>query len=354
MTGTLSRCPGRAARGPLARARLGVGAAAASPAVLLAGCGGPHSAFADPASEAASAIAWLWWVLLAVTLVIFLAVLAGWGYALFRRRPDGAEPEPEGHAVRWVVVAGALVPAVILLGLAVATIRTGALLADRTGKADALVVEVTGHQFWWEARYPESGAVTANEIHVPTDRPTRLVLRTNDVIHSLWVPRLNGKLDLTPGRTGELTIHPEEPGVYRGFCAEFCGAQHALMGLRIVAESPEGFEHWLAHHAAAASAPIGTEPDEQAGARLFVALECNLCHRVRGAPFPQPVEDVGPDLTHVASRATLAAATLENTPEMLARWIRDPHRLKPGVRMPATPLRDEQLRQLVAYLEGLR
>lgn len=340
-----------------------------SATLALAGCGGPHSAFADPASDAAAAIEWLWWVLFAVCLFVFVAVLVGWTYAVLRRRRTDDGVESEGRSLTWILVAGALIPAILLTGLTVATIRTSDRVAGAGSSADLLVIELIGHQFWWEARYPESGAVTANEIHVPAGRPVRLRLTTNDVIHSVWIPRLHGKLDMTPGRATELVLHPEEPGVYRGFCAEFCGNQHAHMGLRVVAQSEEEFSRWLAHNAAPAGAP-GVEPGAEPGAdrdvsaaadggralgeELFERHECHLCHRIRGAPYPEPVEDVGPDLTHLASRRTLAAVTMENSTENLAAWILDPHRIKPGVRMPATPMPEEELRALVRYLEGLR
>lgn len=319
-------------------------------AVGVAGCGGPHSMFADPASDAASAIGWLWWVLLAVTLGVFVAVLAGWTFALFRRRDPEAGIEGEGRSLVWILVAGAVMPAVILMGLTVATIRTSGQLAGRADSG-ALVVEVVGHQFWWEARYPESGAITANEIHVPAGRPVRLRLTSDDVIHSFWIPRLHGKLDMTPGRTTELLLHPDEPGIYRGFCAEFCGVQHALMGIRIVAQPEEEFARWLEHNAAPASRAA---PTALPGEAFFSRYDCNLCHRVRGAPFPPPVDDVGPDLTHLASRETLGAITVANTAENLAAWIRDPHELKPGVLMPSTALPEDELGALVRYLEGLQ
>lgn len=331
------------------------------------GCGGPHSAFADPASDAASAIGGLWWVLFAVTTAVFLAVMAGWAYALFRRRPGGTDGapgvEPEGRSLLWILVAGGILPAVILMGLTVATIRTSERIAGGADAPGALLVEVVGHQFWWEARYPEAGAITANEIHVPAGRPVRLRLTTNDVIHSIWIPRLHGKIDLIPGRTNELLLRPEEPGVYRGFCAEFCGLQHALMGLRIVAQPEQEFARWLAHNAGPAetAAPDpatgegqGVVDSRVAGEALFTRYDCHLCHRVRGAGFPEPVGDVGPDLTHVGSRATLAGVTIENSAGSLAAWILDPHQIKPGVRMPATPMPAAELRALVAYLEGLR
>jgi cytochrome c oxidase subunit II len=304
----------------------------------------------DGGSTDAAAIEWLWWVLFWVSVVVFVVVLTGWAYALFRRRPVGDAPEPDGRSLRWAVVAGALVPAVILVGLTVATIVTGTRISLAAQDPD-LTIDVIGHQFWWEVRYPDAGVVTANEIHVPAGQATRLRMVSNDVIHSLWVPRLHGKLDLTPGRVSDLVLRPAEPGVYRGFCAEFCGAQHALMGLRIVAQPPAGFQAWLDEQARPALAP--DDPVRARGLAVFAAYDCHHCHRIRGSGLPARAHLTGPDLTHLPSRATLGAVTIENTLENLARWIADPHRIKPGVLMPATRLEPEELDALVRYLGEL-
>jgi cytochrome c oxidase subunit II len=305
----------------------------------------------NPASADAAHIEWLWWVLFWVTLVVLVLVLIGWAYAFLRRRPPGDAPEPDGHAVRWILIAGAGIPAIILAGLTAATILTGARISMAAHEADALLVEVIGHQFWWEVRYPDAGVTTANEIHVPAGRATRFRLMSNDVIHSFWVPRLHGKLDLTPGRTGDLVLRPDEPGEYRGFCAEFCGAQHALMGLVIIAHPEDEFEAWLEEQARPAAAP--TDADRARGLEIFLRSDCHHCHVVRGGGTPELSQGTGPDLTHLSSRATLGAVTVQNTSENLARWILDPHRIKPGVLMPATPLAPDELRDLVWYLEGL-
>jgi cytochrome c oxidase subunit II len=322
----------------------------AAMAIAFAACDAPTHIL-DTASPDAAAIEWLWWVLLWVCLAVLVLVLAGWAYAVHRRRPPGDQPEPEGHAVRWILLAGAGIPAVILAGLTAATILTGARISMAAQDPDALVVEVTGHQFWWEAHYPEAGVVTANEIHIPAGRPTRFRLRSNDVIHSFWVPRLHGKLDLTPGRVGDLVLHPTEPGVYRGFCAEFCGAQHALMGLIVVAQPPEEFEAWLEAQASPAAAPA--DPEAARGLALFTRHDCHLCHQIRGGGLEARSQGVGPDLTHLSSRTTLGAATVPNTTENLTRWIANPHDIKPGVLMPPTMLAPEDLRALVRYLESL-
>lgn len=310
----------------------------------------PHHIL-NPASADAAAIEWLWWVLFWISVFVFVTVMVGWAYAILRRRPEGDSPEPEGQSLRWILVAGVFVPAVILAGLTAVTILTGARISIAAQDADGPVVEVIGHQFWWEVRYPDAGVITANEIHLPAGQATRLRLMSNDVIHSLWVPRLHGKLDLTPGRVGDLVLRPDEPGVYRGFCAEFCGAQHALMGLVIIAQPPDEFDAWLEEQARPAPAPVGTERER--GRDLFTRHDCHHCHVIRGGGTPDQSQAMGPDLTHLASRTTIGAVTVDNTTENLARWIADPHTIKPGVLMPATRLAPDELRALVRYLEGL-
>jgi cytochrome c oxidase subunit II len=212
------------------------------------------------------------------------------------------------------------------------------------------VVEVIGHQFWWEVRYPDAGVITANEIHVPAGRPTRLRLMSNDVIHSLWVPRLHGKLDLTPGRVGDLVLRPEEPGVYRGFCAEFCGAQHALMGLLIVAQPPDEFEAWLEEQARPAPPPADAE--RPAAWRSSSARLPPLPRGPGRRDARSGSQGTGPDLTHLSSRRTLGAVTVENTTENLAAgsWTPRPQAGRAHARHPLAP---EELRALVRYLEGL-
>jgi cytochrome c oxidase subunit II len=329
-------------------------------AALAAGCGSEHHIL-DPASSDAAAIEWLWWVLFGVSVFVFVAVLVGWSYALWRRRPGtgtgtgagagDADPEPEGHALRWIFLAGVAIPAVILVGLTATTVLTGARISMASRDADALVVDVIGHQFWWEVRYPDAAVVTANEIHIPAGRPVRLRLASNDVIHSIWIPRLHGKLDLTPGRVSELVVQADEPGTYRGFCAEFCGAQHALMGLLVIAEPEQEFQDWLRTQARPAPAPA--EPDRMRGRAVFMRYDCHHCHRVRGGGLDEESQSVGPDLTHLATRRTLGSVTVDNTTENLRRWIVDPHAIKPGVLMPPSYMSDDELRDLVRYLEGL-
>lgn len=337
----------------IATAAARIAPAAAGVALASAALGACHAEthILDTASPDAAAIEWLWWVLFWVSVGVVVIVFAGWIYALVRRRPDDGRPEPTGRSLLWILLAGAGIPAVILAGLTAATILTGARISEGAQDPD-LVVDLIGHQFWWEARYPDSGVVTANEIHVPAGRATLFRLASNDVIHSLWVPQLHGKLDLTPGRAGHIVLRPEAPGRYRGFCAEFCGAQHALMGLVIVAQPPEEFEAWLGAQARPAAAP--DDPEALRGRDVFMRYDCQLCHQIRGGGLAYRSQQVGPDLTHLPTRSTIGALTAPNTTEILARWIVDPHEIKPGVHMPASPMPLEELRALVRYLEGLR
>jgi cytochrome c oxidase subunit 2 len=211
-------------------------------------------------------------------------------------------------------------------------------------------VAAIGRQWWWEFRIPRLGVVTANELHLPAGERVVLELQAADVIHSFWVPQLAGKRDMIPGGTNYLSFVPQTPGVYAGACTEFCGVQHAWMRLRVVVEPPERFRAWAANEAAAARPPASELA--QRGERLFRARNCVSCHAVRGVA--EATADAGPDLTHFGSRATIGAGVLANTPENLARWLRNPQEVKPGNLMPNVRLTEDEVQALVAYLEGLR
>jgi cytochrome c oxidase subunit II len=211
--------------------------------------------------------------------------------------------------------------------------------AAALGDRPRLTVRVIGHQFWWEIRYPGSPAVTANEIHIPVRTPVRVLVSTDDVIHSFWVPQLNRKIDMIPEQTNEVLLYADKPGRYRGQCAEFCGLQHAHMGMYVFADPPAVFHAWLARE---------STPAPAAGSSLFVD-KCGSCHTIRGT---EATSRVGPDLTHVGSRTSLAAVTIPNTPARLREWLRDPQRVKPGNQMPRVELTDAQIRRLVTYLEA--
>jgi cytochrome c oxidase subunit 2 len=212
-----------------------------------------------------------------------------------------------------------------------------------------LTIEVIGHQWWWEVRYPQLGITTANEIHIPAGPAIAVRLNTADVIHSFWVPQIAPKLDLINGMTNTLALDNVQPGQYRGQCAEFCGVQHALMGVLVVAEPEQAFDAWAQNQRQPAAAP--SDNPAQAGQQVFLSQQCAYCHTVRGTAA---TGRLGPDLTHVASRQTLAALTLLNTAGNLGGWVVDPQGLKPGNQMPHTDLAAPQLQQLLAYLESLK
>lgn len=328
------------------RARALLPAAAAG---AVAGCAGIQSAL-EPAGPAAARIATLWWLMLAATLIPAIGVIALALYAVRRARSGRGA----GLGVRddvFVLTGGAAIPLVILVALLLANVRTGARVARPPGPPE-LTIDVTGHQYWWEVRYPEHDVVTANEIRLPVGVPVRVRVGASDVIHSFWVPRLHGKLDMIPGRTNVTWLQASEPGVFRGQCAEFCGLQHALMAFLVVAEPPERFAAWLAARRRG-PAPV-EEPAAVRGREVFVEAACAHCHAVRGMPTPARTGSPGPDLTDLAARRTLAAATVPNDPGTLAAWILDPHRIKPGARMPPTPLSAADLDALLAYLGTLR
>lgn len=339
----------------------------------------PQSAL-EPSGPGAADIAGLWnfmfWLGSAITVVVVALLL----YALLRRRspdelPTEADrpPDPRGeHAnaesggrgredtgrprsermgTRWMVAGGILFPAVVLTVIFVLSLGVMAPLFPSRGETVPLTVEVTGRQWWWDINYPgDAGGVgTANEIHIPVGVRVRVLLRSDDVIHSFWVPGLQGKTDMIPGRTNVTWLEADSAGAWRGQCAEFCGMQHAKMALVVVAEPVEDFERWLAHQRRPAPEP--SDSALRADRDTFLASGCVLCHTVRGTLARAAV---GPDLTHVASRRTLAAGELPNTRGNLYGWIANPQALKPGSHMPAVELSAAELHAIVRYLESLR
>ena len=351
-----------AARAPWRRT-----AAAAALLALLAGCREAPYAALDPAADQAGWIAQLWWWFLAVCTLVFVAVMIALAFALLRRRqgPEGADPATEAgrlplevlerrpateRRLTRAVATAAVVSVLILVGLVAASIATGDTLAD--AQRQERTIELVGHQFWWEVRYPDAvpsrSVTTANEIHLPLGGTVRLQLSSTDVIHSVWVPRLHGKRDLIPGRTTDLWIRATEAGVYSGQCAEFCGPQHAHMGLVVVVEPRDAFERWLAGQRPAARPP--RTPGERRGQQVFLSNACVMCHTVRGTPAGGRT---GPDLTHLASRRSLGAGILPNRPGHLAGWVLDAQGVKPGSNMPPNPLSGEDLQALLAYLRSL-
>ena len=309
----------------------------------------------SPAGTQASTIHALWLLMLWVMTLVFVAVLASVAVAVVKgiRNRTAVNPRPvsETSLVRGVGVAVA-VTVVILLVLLSASVWTGRSMASLRA-ASAVTIEITGHQWWWEIAYedgtPSRRVVTANQIHIPTNRPIALKVTSRDVIHSFWVPNLQGKRDLIPGYTTAVWLQADRRGIFRAQCAEFCGLQHAHMALDVVAESDEDFESWLAAMRLPSRSPPGEV--EREGYDVFMRSRCSTCHTIRGT---DAAGQVAPDLTHVATRSTIGAGTLANTPDHLAEWIRDPQRIKPGNQMPPTPLSHRDLQALVAYLRTLQ
>jgi cytochrome c oxidase subunit II len=299
----------------------------------------------DPRGPIADAIADVWWWLLIVGAAVYVVVMAALVVALLRRRDH--EPGPLASRRVWILGGGVVIPSLVLAWVLGLSLRSMAALPSDT-PPDAVVVDVVAHQWWWEVRYRGHGFATANELHIPVGEDVEVRVISADVIHSFWVPALAGKIDALPDGPNTIILHAEAPGVYRGQCAEFCGLQHAKMGLLVVAEPPGDFAAWLARQPVAASPPDGEAAAR--GLELIVDAGCGECHSIRGT---QLAGAGGPDLTHVAGRRTIAATTLTNTREHLAEWLRDPGAFKEGTQMPAAELGDAGLDAVVAYLSGL-
>jgi len=296
----------------------------------------------------------LWNPMFAMAVVTFVLVVGALAWALFRRRaPDETSLEPGRQRsmsrVVGVAVGATMLVLFVCLGL---DISVGRAITANPGK-HAPQIRVTGHQWWWEVHYRDSVAqgwvTTANEIHVPVGQTVAIELRSTDVIHSFWPPGLTGKRDLIPGNENTLWLLADSSGVYRGQCAEYCGHQHAKMAFEIIAEPADSFARWLAAQRDTASTP--TSPLALRGQEVFLGSTCSMCHAIAGTPAGSRV---GPDLTHVASRRTIAAGTLRNTRGNLTGWIADPQAFKPGAKMPRSELSSTDLEAVVAYLETLR
>jgi cytochrome c oxidase subunit 2 len=310
----------------------------------------PGGGSLEPQGPVAEAMADLWWLMLVLGAAVFVVVAGLLVVALFRR-PRPAEFQAgaglPNRFGRWMIAGGVVLPFIVLVVVLGATLRAMRFVPN-TAPPEALVIEVIGHQWWWEVRYPTEGITTANELHIPVGRPIALELTSADVIHSFWVPRLAGKLDLLPDGTNTLVLQADEPGQHHTQCAEFCGLQHAHMELRVVAEPQERFASWVAARARPAADPTGATA--QRGQEVFLASGCAECHAIEGTPAEATR---GPDLTHLASRPTIGAGVMPNTPENIADWVADPHPIKSGVKMPAADLAEEELDAVVAYLNGL-
>lgn len=309
----------------------------------------------SPASTPSRSIYDLSLFVLAITGGIFVVVggLIVYAAVRFRERPDDDVSEPpQIFGSNQIELSWTIIPVLIVVVLFLATARMIFAIQDAQKPPAALEVSAIGHQFWWEFRYPALHITTANELHIPvsTDadpRPTFMKLTSADVIHSFWVPRLAGKVDLVPNRINELWMDPHTPGLYVGQCAQFCGVEHAKMLLRVYVDTPEQFAEWVKQE----QQPGAQSPAALAGRREFESQACMNCHAIAGTPAHG---QFGPDLTHFASRKTLASGAADNTTENLERWIEDPDSIKPGCLMPPMHLTSDQVREITAYLNTLQ
>lgn len=383
-------------RGVLPRRAAGV--VAALTLLPATACHGPlpQSAMA-PAGSDARHILQMHWVLLTIATLVSAAIIGATIIALVRRRPPRGTPPPlplapsvfeeraqteretgrrappelgagmdepfapveldaperDRDALRWVLGGGVAFSSVVLVGLFVYVMVVLAEV-DRPAPAGALTIEVTGWQFWWEVHYYDAAGKhlleTANEMHIPVGETIRVRLRSADVIHSFWIPRLAGKLDMIPGRTNEFSISADSSGTYRGQCAEYCGLQHAKMSMLVIAQPAEEFRAWMAAQAADAAEPA--DSSARRGREVFLTTACRACHAIRGTPATGG--EIGPDLTHVASRRTLASLAIPNTRGHMGGWLANPQAIKPGANMPAVPMDRDRFIALLDYMMSLR
>jgi cytochrome c oxidase subunit II len=319
-------------------------------ALLASACSGstPQTAF-NPRSEYANEGLDLF------VLIIWIGVIIGvivegvliWAAIRYRRRPGDRLP-PQIHGNTIVEVAWTTGP-VIVVGYILFVTLPVIFTTQAPAPSGSMDVEVIGHQFWWEFQYPEANIVTANELHLPVGRTANLILKSDDVIHSFWVPALGGKRDAFPAHTNYIWMTPNSTGEFPGQCYQLCGYSHGNMRERAIIQSPADFQAWLTAQQAPAVTP--TDPTAAEGAQLFQTRGCTACHTISGTPA---AGKVGPNLTHFASRGTMAGSILDNTPDNIRKWLKDPPAEKPGSIMPNLGLNDHELDVLVAYLQSLK
>ncbi len=339
--------------------RITIGPSLALLSVLVAGCTqsmGPMDWIGSVAGEQAEAQRWITWYLIYLGAAVFVVVEGLLLYAIlkFRRPVEGLPPQVHGH--RALEIFWTTVPALIVLAIVVPMVPLTFSFAQPPDEAGALRVEVVAYQWWWEFRYPDivpgRTITVANELRIPVGRTVIATLSSADVIHSFWVPKLGGKVDVLPGRQkNQLWLNAREPGEYYGWCAEFCGTQHAQMRFRVKAMSAAEFEAWV--RARLSPPPEPKEGLARRGFELFGARGCGACHTIEGTPYQGKI---GPNLTNMGERSTVGAGVLENDPEGegLFRWLKNPQAVKPGNKMPNLGLSDDDVRALVAYLRTLK
>jgi cytochrome c oxidase subunit 2 len=328
------------------------GATGATGLLFFTGCSDSAASPLGPASSRAAHLSLLWWIFFGMAAAIFLAVVALLLYGAVRR-PGPAVAEgrhPFGTGMIWI---GGIAVPIVVLGI-VYGLSVWDMAAFGGGPPAQLTVNVIGHQWWWEVRYPQQGSIsqsfiTANEIHIPTGRAVEVKLTADDVIHDFWVPKLQGKIDAIPGETNTLSLQTDTAGTYRGQCLVYCGLQHANMNFVVVADAPAQFDAWLAAQQAAPSPP--TDPKLDKGQQVFLGSACVYCHAVAGT---NASGRVGPDLTHFGSRQQIGAGVLPNNPGALGGWIVNPQTAKPGNHMPPEDFSGPDLEAMISYLESLK
>jgi cytochrome c oxidase subunit 2 len=313
-----------------------------------------HTSIFSPKATPAHFIFGLSMFVLGITAAIFLTAGGVLLYVLIRYRQRVTDPEHEPvqiYGSNQIELSWTVIPVLIVVVLFLTTARVIFNTEYASKPATALDVVVIGHQFWWEFRYPKLGIVTANELHVPVSdplhpTPTSLEMSSADTDHSFWVPQLAGKTDVIPNRVNVMWIDPEEPGLFLGQCAQYCGVQHAKMLLRVYGQSQGDFDKWVAQQKQPANQDASTEE----GRSVFLRNACINCHTITGTVA---TGRFGPDLTHLAGRDTIASGAIQNTPENLKKWIDNPNQMKPGCLMPPMHLNDHDLTAVTAYLTTL-
>jgi cytochrome c oxidase subunit II len=309
----------------------------------------------DPHGVQSGQIRSTFFIFLIVAAIVWLAVVIVLGLGLGRQKRTTDQPlelhQPFEERGGRIILALGIATIVIVLGLSIVSYAGQHTVFAKD--ENALKLKIIGHQWWWEVRYegdsPHQSFVTANEIRIPTGQPVKLELGSADVIHSFWVPSLTGKMDLIPGQENELQFTAKNAGIYRGQCAEFCGLQHAHMAFAVIALPPDEFGRWRDHENGSGNSP--SDPLAKQGEDLFRGRGCALCHSVSGTLAGG---QLGPDLTHIGSRTTVAAGTLPMSPAALGAWIADPQHIKPGNFMPQMPLQSDELIAIIHYLEQLK
>ncbi|MFP5384854.1 MAG: cytochrome c oxidase subunit II [Bacteriovoracia bacterium] len=315
------------------------------PLFIVSACTGKkYQSIWYPVTKTATEIKSITWFLIGISTIILLAVMILLVLSLLKNEKDNTR-NPGKKFVLW---SGLIIPSVILLIMLFYSLNTTMKIREynkETMEGEHLLIKVTGHQWWWEVEYPQYEILTANEIYVPSGRPVRFELSSKDVIHSFWIPNIHGKMDMIPGMKTYLNAKVDDPGVFRGQCAEYCGLQHSFMSLYFVAQTEEDFKKWTANRKEKIT-PLSTK-----GKEVFFKESCHTCHAIKNT---EAMGKAGPDLTHISSRLSLGAGTISNNRNNLRMWILNSHEFKPKNRMPTYDIPAEELEALLDYLEELR